>query len=45
LPWLADGRLRIRIGARFPLAEAAQAHALVESRASTGKVLLDVAAD
>jgi NADPH:quinone reductase len=39
---LADGRLRIKIGSRFPLEEAAKAHEWVESRQSTGKVLLDV---
>ncbi|PYI51929.1 quinone oxidoreductase family protein [Paenibacillus flagellatus] len=43
IPLLADGSLRIRIGGRFPLAEAAKAHEWVESRQSTGKVLLDVA--
>ncbi len=37
---LADGRLRLVVGARFPLAEAAHAHALIESRASIGKILL-----
>lgn len=42
LPLLADGRLAIRIGKRFSLEEAADAHAWVESRQSTGKVLLDV---
>ncbi|MDR7317072.1 NADPH:quinone oxidoreductase family protein [Brevibacillus nitrificans] len=42
LPLLADGRLQIRIGKRFSLEEAADAHAWVESRQSTGKVLLDV---
>lgn len=44
LPMLADGRLTMRIGARFALADAAEAHALVESRRSTGKVLLDLRA-
>lgn len=39
---LADGRLRIKIGRRFPLEEAAKAHEWVESRQSTGKVLLEV---
>lgn len=42
LPYLADGRLKMNIGRRFPLEEAAQAHEWVESRQSTGKVLLDV---
>jgi NADPH2:quinone reductase len=37
---LAEGRLRLVVGHRFPLAEAAQAHALIESRASIGKILL-----
>lgn len=39
---LADGSLDVRIGARFPLAEAAQAHRDLESRRTTGKVILDV---
>ena len=42
LPYLADGRLKIKVGRRFALAEAAKAHEWVESRQSTGKVLLDV---
>lgn len=37
---LADGRLRLVVGARFPLAEAAKAHELIESRASIGKIVL-----
>lgn len=40
--YLADGSLRIKIGRRFDLEEAASAHAWVESRQSTGKVLLVV---
>jgi NADPH:quinone reductase len=40
---IADGSLRIPIGARFDLVDAARAHALVEGGGSTGKVLLDVA--
>ncbi|WP_199615234.1 quinone oxidoreductase family protein [Paenibacillus alkalitolerans] len=42
LPYLADGSLKIKIGGRFPLKDAADAHEWVESRRSTGKVLLDV---
>ncbi|AWX55005.1 NADPH:quinone oxidoreductase family protein [Brevibacillus brevis] len=42
LEYLANGQLDIKIGKHFALEEAASAHALVESRASTGKVLLDV---
>ena len=36
--WIADGRLRI--GGEYPLADAAQAHADMESRKTTGKLLL-----
>jgi NADPH:quinone reductase len=37
---IAAGTLRVRIGARHPLAEAADAHRALEGRATTGKVLL-----
>jgi NADPH2:quinone reductase len=37
---IAAGQLDVRIGARFPLAEAAAAHRALESRQTTGKVLL-----
>jgi NADPH:quinone reductase-like Zn-dependent oxidoreductase len=37
---LKTGRLRVKIGGRYPLAEAAQAHADIESRRTTGKLLL-----
>jgi len=37
---VASGTLSIVVGARYPLAEAAAAHAALESRATTGKVLL-----
>ena len=40
LKLLAQGRWKPVIGARFPLAQASEAHRLVESRGSTGKVLL-----
>lgn len=40
--YLAEGKLDIKIGKVFSLKEAANAHALVESRQSTGKVLLKV---
>lgn len=39
--WIAAGSLRVRIGVRLPLAEAAEAHRLIESRQTTGKTLLD----
>lgn len=38
--WIAAGSLRVRIGATFPLAQAADAHRALEGRATTGKVLL-----
>ena len=38
--WIAEGTLRIRIGARYPLAEARQAHEDLEARRTTGKVVL-----
>ncbi|MBF4573269.1 NAD(P)H-quinone oxidoreductase [Herbiconiux sp. VKM Ac-1786] len=41
-PLVADGRVRPVIGARFPLAEAAEAHRLMESSAHIGKILLVV---
>jgi NADPH2:quinone reductase len=37
---VASGALRVRIAARFPLAEGAAAHRFLESRAAIGKVLL-----
>lgn len=38
--WIARGELKVRIGATFPLTDAAEAHRALESRATTGKVLL-----
>ena len=38
--WAAAGKLSARIGAEYPLEQAAQAHQALESRATTGKVLL-----
>jgi NADPH:quinone reductase len=37
---VGDGRLSIEIGGRYPLADAARAHQDLESRATTGKLLL-----
>lgn len=37
---IADGTLALRIGAEYPLADAAEAHRALESRRTTGKVLL-----
>jgi NADPH2:quinone reductase len=38
--WIAAGDLKLHIGGVYPLAEAAQAHRDMESRATTGKLLL-----
>ena len=38
--WLKAGKLNVRIGATFPLAQAADDHRALEGRATTGKVLL-----
>ncbi|MFZ0529010.1 MAG: quinone oxidoreductase [Propionicimonas sp.] len=40
---VAAGTLDVRIGARFPLSEAAAAHRALEGRATTGKVILELA--
>jgi NADPH2:quinone reductase len=37
---IASGKLAVRIGARFPLAQAAEAHRALEARETTGKLLL-----
>ena len=37
---VADGRLTVRIGASYPLAEVARAHSDLEARRTTGKLLL-----
>jgi NADPH2:quinone reductase len=37
---IADGRLRVVVDRRYPLAEAAAAHAFVESRQAVGRVVL-----
>ena len=38
--WIADGSLQVRIGARFALRDAPDAHRALEGRATTGKVVL-----
>jgi NADPH2:quinone reductase len=40
LGWVASGQLKLRIGHEFPLSDAPEAHRQLESRATTGKVLL-----
>lgn len=38
--WVTRGDLQVRIGARFPAAQSAEAISALESRATTGKVLI-----
>ena len=38
--WVGSGKLSIRIDRELPLAEAAEAHRALESRETTGKILL-----
>jgi NADPH2:quinone reductase len=42
IPLLAEGKIHMMMGKQFALAEAAEAHRLLESRTSTGKLLLKV---
>ena len=43
LPHLASGRIVVPVDRVFPLAEAAAAHAYLETNANFGKVILEVA--
>jgi len=38
--WIAEGKLKVRIGGEYWLADAAKAHADMESRKTTGKLVL-----
>ncbi len=40
LKWIASGEMSLRVEHVFPLAKAADAHRALESRATTGKVVL-----
>jgi len=40
LSWIGNNTLKVRIGGTYPLAEAARAHADLEGRRTTGKLLL-----
>ena len=40
LGWVTQGKLKIRVGKRFALSEAGEAHRALEGRHTTGKVLL-----
>ena len=44
LGWIAEDALQVRVGLELPLSQAAEAHRLLEGRATTGKVLLITAA-
>lgn len=41
LRWVEEGSLRLMISATLPLAGAAEAHRLLESRQAVGKIVLD----
>jgi NADPH2:quinone reductase len=41
--WVRDGKLDVRVGARYPLEQARQAQEDLEARRTTGKLLLEVA--
>ncbi|MNY78706.1 quinone oxidoreductase, NADPH-dependent [compost metagenome] len=38
--WIEDGSLKLHVGGTYPLSDAARAHADMESRGTTGKLLL-----
>lgn len=40
LSWLAGGKVKLQSVTRYPLAEAAEAHLALESRRTTGKIIL-----
>ena len=40
LGWIGAGKLKVRVGAEFPLRDAGEAHRQLEARRTTGKVLL-----
>jgi len=42
LNWIANGKLKMVIGLKLPLAQAAEAHRRMESRETVGKILLTV---
>jgi NADPH2:quinone reductase len=42
LKWIDEGQLKVRIDKIYPLADAASAHRDLESRRSTGKLILAV---
>lgn len=45
IAWLAEGKVFVRVQDRFPLAQAAAAHQLLESGGGSGKIILTMPAD
>jgi len=43
MEWVASGQLKLVVGLKLPLEQAAEAHRQMESRATVGKILLTVA--
>ncbi len=41
-PWIAEGKLRVLVDKRFPLAEAAAAHRYLEQGSHLGKIVLEI---
>ena len=41
LGWISSGKLKLTIGSTYPLAQAAEAHAALEGRKTTGKLILN----
>ncbi|MGO1754810.1 MAG: zinc-binding dehydrogenase [Brevibacterium aurantiacum] len=39
--WIRNGDLKVSIGARYSIAEVADAFTALESRATTGKIILE----
>jgi NADPH2:quinone reductase len=42
ISWITDDKLKIVIGLKLPLAQAAEAHRKMEGRETVGKILLTV---
>ena len=40
MAWIANGKLRLHVGLKLPLAQAAEAHRRMEARETVGKILL-----
>jgi NADPH2:quinone reductase len=40
--WIREGKVKVHVDAKFPLAEAAKAHEMIEKGHTTGKIMLEV---